>query len=183
MQDLSAMKRLFDLLFSLAGLLVLSPIFIVLSPLIFSSTLLSINVLAAMATMSRGLLLAIALSAAIFFWISYRKSGKMGLAAPRKYIRAFLLFLAPLAIMNIVAWGIFAPECETGIIGAAALLRLVYRPLSQAIKIIRRTVSADELAPLMAAFVGAPVIFITAFYIRAWIWCQESFVFAFSLSA
>ncbi len=224
---------------------------------IFFCALLSFNVLAAISTMSRGLLLTIALSSTIFLWVSYRKAGRMGLEAPRKYIRAFLFFLAPLAIISIVAWGIFVPVaerfqeisldrpmgtillrlslwraaidgfltspftgigignfrmidsllpylkfdpvryyitgmtshnvflqylCETGIIGAAAFLWLAYRAFSSAVKIMRQTVSADELVPSMAAFVGALVIFITAFYMRAWTWGQEGFVFAFTLS-
>jgi O-antigen ligase len=72
--------------------------------------------------------------------------------------------------------------CETGIIGAAAFLWLVSSALFTSIKIIRRTIAAEELIPSMAVFIGVLVIFITTFYMRAWTWGQEGFVFAFVLS-
>jgi O-antigen ligase len=218
---------------------------------------LAVNLLAAVATMSRGLLITLIIAGVVVLFISYFRAKKLTRNSTVGYIKGLILVMVPLGALAMVTWGIFVPVaerfqeislgrpigtillrlslwkaaiqgfltspltgigignfrmidtilphlkfdpvryyitgmsfhnvflqylCETGIIGAAAFLWLISRSFFSSNRILHRTVLDDDQIVPMAAFTGAFIIFITTFYMRAWTWGQEGFVFAFCLS-
>ena len=224
--------------------------------LLFTACL-AVNLLAAVATMSRGLLLTLVVAGAVVLMISYFRAKRLARNSTVRYIKGLILVIVPIGALAMVAGGIFVPVaerfreislgrpigtillrlslwkaaiqgfltspltgigignfrmidtilphlkfdpvryyitgmsfhnvflqylCETGIIGAAAFLWLVSRTFFSSRRILHQTVlDSDQILP-MTAFTGAFIIFITTFYMRAWTWGQEGFVFAFTLS-
>ncbi len=219
--------------------------------------LLIINLLASLATMSRGLLITLAISLPVLMCVSSRRARKLNLERPRRYIRKWLAVTMPLAVVAIIAGSFLTPLlsrfgemlqgratgtillrftlwkaalsgfltspitgigignfrvidyilpqlkfepvryylvgmsfhnvflqylCETGILGAGALVWLMSRTFVTGKRIINLMTGSDDVAASMAAYICGFILLITTFYMRAWTWGQEGYVFAFMLA-
>lgn len=76
---------------------------------LFMTLLLAINLLASIATMSRGLLLTILLAGIVLLAFSSVRARKLNLSLPREYIRRFVLVVIPLTALSLAAWSLFTP--------------------------------------------------------------------------
>ena len=216
-----------------------------------------INLTAAVATMSRGPLLTIAVACPVLLAVSYFKAKRLHVSSAKRFVKGFVLVIVPLAILVIIGSGFFLQVgerfeelasqqptgtvllrlslwkaawqgflldpitgigignfrlidvylphlrfdphryylvgmsfhnvflqylSETGILGATALLLLVFNVFITGRRTMRHSGASHDMAAVASVYISSFIFAITVFYMRAWTWGQEGYILALILA-